>query len=71
MEIACRVLTDAVLYCTVLYMPKSYWDWYDDYERWVDSQDLTVETKRTYLVHVRRFIRWREGSIEGGESQRQ
>ena len=41
-------------------------DWYKDYERWVESQPLTTETKRTYLVHVRRYIRWKEGSIEGG-----
>ena len=24
------------------------------------------KTKRTYLVHVRRFLRWKEGSIDGG-----
>jgi hypothetical protein len=52
--------------CTVLYMAKSDWDWYDDYERWVKSQVLTDETKRTYLVHVRRFIKWKEGSEQDG-----
>jgi hypothetical protein len=47
-------------------MAKSDWDWYADYERWVKSQALTDETKRTYLVHVRRFIKWKEGSEQGG-----
>jgi hypothetical protein len=51
-------------------MAKTDWDWYAEYEKWVDSQQLSVETKRTYLVHVRRFLRWKEGSIEGGHSQR-
>lgn len=46
-------------------MPKTDRDWYRDYERWVDSRDLSIETKRTYLVHVRRFLRWKEESIKG------
>ena len=52
-------------------MAKNDWDWYTDYERWVESQGhLTLETKRTYLVHVRRFLKWKEGSLTGGDSQR-
>jgi hypothetical protein len=51
-------------------MKKSDWEWYAEYQHWVESQDLSLETKRTYLVHVRRFLRWKEGSIEGGQSQR-
>lgn len=42
--------------------PKTEWDLlFAEYERWVNSQELTPETKRTYLVHVRRYIRWKEG----------
>ena len=48
----------AMARCTVQYMLKTDWEWYGDYERWVESQDLSLETKRTYLVHVRRFLRW-------------
>lgn len=49
---------------------KTDWDWYDGFERWVMTQNLSPSSTNTYLVHVRRFLRWKEGSIDGGESQR-
>lgn len=38
----------------------------ENYEEAVNATAMTVESKKTYLLHARQFVRWLNGDFEPG-----
>ena len=43
----------------------------EKYEEAVNATAMTVESKKTYLLHARNFVRWLDDDFEPGATLRQ
>ena len=43
----------------------------ENYEEAVNATSMTVESKKTYLLHARNFVRWLNDDFEPGATLRQ